>query len=989
MALKMHPAGGAAPPHPPLVSLLVPFTMHVLVPLLIALSILAGIFLLPSLFSNHQGRPLPARFLASDAPQTPDAAVLDLRTRPTRLAEQLDAGPLWLLADLPTETSSSTPLPQALLLPAHTLSDTTCWLLNRADYPAGRSPYSFAPLALHNGVTGTLMLLPEHFTAGQVLCRIQLAVPGQVSIEHWDRANLAEVAIRTARSIGLMQGGLLTLALFVVAVALTTREWLYVLLACWLVGNLRLGAWALGWDYQWLGFLIPPEALPWVRRVTLVLCYLVTYHLFTGLFRASIDPDTQRRLRLIGNVSTALLLAATLSLPYAWFQSVVFLAAWLGTGLMSILLIHALFRSHTRARMWHTVGVCIALSILLIGLILVGLGQRELIDTQAATVAMLLCNVLIALSVAEQVREGRQIRSRERNDLIGHDGLTPLGMFTLGATRQFEHMNAELRSMLGLEGETALPAWSALFPDMNWPAVALATERGEEFTVQALGSSDATRPARSFLLRATQAGSHIEGSLQDISARAEIIRNLRLMADSDPLTDTLNRRGIETAMQASIDALRQSGMPAAMAFLDLDNLKRVNDLFGHNAGDALLQLVCERVKTSLTGQQHMGRVGSNEFVILFPNMRAAEARQVGQDIIESLNAAPLTLGGRSYPLKTAMGIIDIAPKMDPKDAIAAASRACRDAREQHSDIVLYEESAEALSDHFNEQQLFEQIEKNQQPQEALYLEVEPIVSLRHPLKALNFEVLLRITSPGDRPVNTQSLIRAAEDNGVITTIDRWVFSTLFDWMAKHPAQLAHTQVINVNLSGVSLNDDRFIDVLFNLLNRYPQLTRMLCVEITEGVALQDMERTRQFMRRLQRMGARVALDDFGAGYTSFSYLKELPADMIKIDGSLIRDMTSSDSNVAIVRSIVDLAHNLGMECIAEWAEDIATLRALTDMGVDHVQGYVISHSMRMEEALMHDNLLPLVADPTVRSYLNEIAARQASQEKKTAQTADS
>src|SRR5690606_41977447 len=125
------------------------------------------------------------------------------------------------------------------------------------------------------------------------------------------------------------------------------------------------------------------------------------------------------------------------------------------------------------------------------------------------------------------------------------------------------------------------------------------------------------------------------------------------------------------------------------------------------------------------------------------------------------------------------------------------------------------------------------------------------------------------------------------------------FTTLLDWMSRHHLKLGQTRQVNVNLSGVSLNDDRFIDALFGILNNHPQFTRKLCVEITEGVALLDLERTRQFMRRLQRMGARVALDDFGAGYTSFSYLKELPADIIKIDGSLIRDMLASKANVAI------------------------------------------------------------------------------------------
>ncbi|HEX7387216.1 MAG TPA: bifunctional diguanylate cyclase/phosphodiesterase [Castellaniella sp.] len=977
MALKMSPPGRNSRLFTALPGLLAPFVTYVLAPLLIALSIAAGVFWMPSVFSSHQGHPMPTRYLASSAQPSPDTALLQLIERPTRLSQTIPAGPLWFLADLPSPPSGAQAYPQVLLLPLHTITNTACWLLQRANYPAGGSPYEFTSLQTSIGITGTFMQLPATYNAQQVICHTTLTIPNQISIERWDRTQLADQAIRAARSIGLMQGGLLTLALFLLVIAFTTHEWLFVLLSCWLVGNLRLGAWALGWDYQWLGFLIPPEALPWVRKFTLVLCYLVTYHLFTGLFRDSLTLSTQTQIRRVGNLSTALLLVAILGLPYQWFQTIVFLAAWLVTGLVAIILIHALFGSHTRAKLWHTVGVCIALSILLIGLILVGLQQRELIDPQLGTIALLLCNVIIGLAVAEQMRESRQIRSRERNDLIAHDGLTPLGIFTLGAARQFEHMNPSLRAMLRVDETEELPNWADFFPPMDWLNVSLATEQGQDLEILAHTTPDGTDEPRRFLLRATQAGSRIEGSLQDVSARSETIRNLRLMDDNDPLTNTLNRRGIETAMQASIDSLRETNTPAAMAFLDLDHLKRVNDLFGHNAGDTLLQMVCERVKYSLGKNQHLGRVGNDEFIILFPNMRAAEARQIGQDILESLNAAPLIIGERSFQLKTAMGIIDIDRKMDPKDAIAAASRACRDARQQHRDIVLYEEDAAELSDHFNEQQLFEQIEKNQLPQEALYLEMQPIMALRHPLKSLNFEVLLRVRNPGDRPVNTQNVIEAAEENGIITTLDKWVFTTMLDWMRAHHEALAHTQIINVNLSGVSLNDDRFIDTLFGLLSSHPQLTRSLCVEITEGVALQDLERTRQFMRRLQRMGARVALDDFGAGYTSFSYLKELPADMIKIDGSLIRDMLASDANVAIVNSIVDLAHNLGMECIAEWVEDAATLRKLADMGMDYVQGYSVSRSLPPDTILAHENILPLVTDPAVRHYITEVIGRQA------------
>lgn len=954
------------------------FLLYAGIPILIGLGLIASLLLQPR-YTDSTGQPLTARFLHADTRLDPEQALAQLQHRPTRLTESAPAGPVWLLADLPTGRGADPSGRFALLVPTHPADPPECWLVHGR--PDGADPAAAAPLEtadVRNGLLGQQVRLPNASTADQALCRLDLSIPARLSIEQWRRQELSDTTAHTAQAIGLLEGGLLTLAAFLIVISLTMREQPYTVLACWILCNLRLGAWALGWDHQFLGAIIPPDPLVWVRKLTVLAYYVLTIQLFTTLFQPSLDATTARRLRLVGRSSAACLLLALLMLPYDWFQLTTFLTAWLATALVTVTLIHGLFRFNTRSQLWHTIGVCLALAVLLTGLVLIGLGRSNLIAPFPGTIALLLCNLLIALAAADKMREDRQLRLRQRNDLIARDTLTPLGLFTLGATRHFEHLNPNARDILDIAPEADLHAlaWSDFFPKVDWLAISVATEQGRDTEIQRIQSSPDT-PARNFLLRATLVGSRIEGSLQDISARTETIRKLRLMADNDPLTDTLNRRGIEKTMQTAIENLQQTNTPCALAFLDLDHLKRVNDLFGHSTGDTLLQMVCERLKYSLSEDQPLGRIGNDEFIILFPGMRAGEARRAAQDMIESLNGSALYVGERAFQLKSAMGLIDIDRNMTPKDAIAAASRACRDARKQHQDVVLYEENARELFDHIDEMHLFEQLESTG-TSEDIFLEMQPIMSLRHPLQTLNFEALLRVRNTGARPLQTGKIIQAAEDSGMVTAIDKWVFTTLLEWMSKHHLKLGQTRQVNVNLSGVSLNDDRFINVLFGILNQQPQFTRRLCVEITEGVALQDLERTRQFMRRLQRMGARVALDDFGAGYTSFSYLKELPADMIKIDGTLIRDMLASEANIAIVNSIVDLAHNLGMECIAEWVEDVATLRALADMGVDYVQGYVISGSRPPLDILACDNILPLVGDPAARAYIEEISGRRLS-----------
>lgn len=951
------------------------FISYYLIPLAILLSVAVAGLTLKELHPYDDGQLLPIHTLAG-APSTERSPIknLDLlENTPARFSHAVPSGLTWFLINVPPGRSDAS---DALMVPSAYTSRLSCWtassmnLIGQSDRHT--SIGQIRPIKLGFGIGLNGVSRPD-----QILCASDMALPDTLLVKLWPRADLTTSISRFSRSIGLLEGGLLTLALFLSIIAITNREWTYILLAAWLVGNLRLGAWIMGWDTQWLGYAIPLENLPDIRKFTVAAYYLLTYSLFTQLFRSSLSTLSYTRLQSIGRWSGFALLIAAAVLPYDWFQPIMFLAAWMGTGVIAVTLVYALFRIHSRTWLWHIIGLTLAVAIMLTGIVMVALQHQDRIDVFCGSVILLLTNIMVALAGAEHTREERRIQTRMRNELIAADTLTPFGLFTVNSAGVFEHMNGTMRQALDLsldaQGAQHATHWADYFEEQDWHAVSQATQMGQEIEIELINRG--AEPSRSFLLRAILAGSRVEGSLQDISARTETIRKLRLMADSDPLTNSLNRRGIEAATELSIAELASTGTPCALAYLNLDHLKRINDMFGHTAGDELLQMVSERVRHSLNEAQRLGHVGSDEFVILFPNTKARDAKKIGRDIIESLNSAALYVGNRAFQLKSAMGIIDIHRKMNAKDAISAASRACREARKNHNDVVLYEDNASELFEHMEELRLFDQLEGGSTPRD-IYLEMQPILSLKHPLQTLNFEVLLRVRNSGETRISTSKIIQSAEDSGMISIIDKWVFSATLDWISRHHDKLERSRVINLNLSGVSLNDDKFIDALFGILNHHPQLTRRLCVEITEGVALQDLERTRQFMRRLQRMGARVALDDFGAGYTSFSYLKELPADIIKIDGTLIRDMLSSKANIAIVSTIIELAHNLGMECIAEWVEDIATLQALTGMGVDYVQGYVVSASRLPSEILACTSVLDLVESAETRSFIEVLSGKR-------------
>jgi EAL domain-containing protein (putative c-di-GMP-specific phosphodiesterase class I) len=186
----------------------------------------------------------------------------------------------------------------------------------------------------------------------------------------------------------------------------------------------------------------------------------------------------------------------------------------------------------------------------------------------------------------------------------------------------------------------------------------------------------------------------------------------------------------------------------------------------------------------------------------------------------------------------------------------------------------------------------------------------------------------------------------------------------------------------MNLSGASINDERFVREAFALLAGHPRAARLLCVEITESVALHDLANTRRFIDRLRGLGARVALDDFGAGYTSFSYLKDLPADALKIDGQFVRDLHAHPANLAIIEAIAELARNLGMQTIAEWAEDLATLEALHQTGIDYVQGYVVARPQPPERILAAASAAAFIEDARVARFVGETLQRPRARRKR-------
>ena len=477
--------------------------------------------------------------------------------------------------------------------------------------------------------------------------------------------------------------------------------------------------------------------------------------------------------------------------------------------------------------------------------------------------------------------------------------------------------------------------------------------------------------AKRFLVKATLARDKIEGSLQDVTEKSKATEDLYFLANHDSLTKVLNRRGIERVLNGAIHQL--SGARAmGLAYLDLDRFKLINDLFGHGVGDEVLQQVCKRVTDMLPTDIQFGRVGGDEFVIVFRDTPIAMATHMCQGIVDSIGTRPYRVGGKAFYVRGSIGLIEVGADMAFKDAISTADRACRQAKTANSGgLVVYEKYAVAFQQHEAELKLISQLSTSSATV-GLYLEMQPIMSLTAPHESLNFEVLLRMKDSEGKIVPTERLIAAGEASGRMAVIDRWVLTSTLAWLDQHQERLKHTRFVCMNLSGASLNDEKFLQDVYELLEKNRHIVGQLCLEITESVALHDLDNTRTFVNKVRRIGARVALDDFGAGYTSFSYLKEITADLLKIDGSFIVNMNQHPANIAIVEAIVNLAKNLGMKVIAEWAEDNATVQTLIDIGVDYVQGFVVSRSQHPDKMLLATSSAGFIKDEELALMMSQL-----------------
>ncbi|MNM87614.1 putative diguanylate cyclase YegE [compost metagenome] len=432
--------------------------------------------------------------------------------------------------------------------------------------------------------------------------------------------------------------------------------------------------------------------------------------------------------------------------------------------------------------------------------------------------------------------------------------------------------------------------------------------------------------------------------LHDMTQERQYIANLSWQATHDALTGLANRREFEYRLEQALNGLTRKSARHALMFLDLDQFKLVNDTCGHAAGDELLRHICAVLQAGLREGDILARLGGDEFGILLLNCPQEQAERIAESLRQAVQSLHFVWKGRPFMTTVSLGVVHIAQAPTTLEAsLRSADMACYMAKEKgRNRVQVYHADDSELSMRFGEmawiQRLHVALEENR-----FCLYAQEIAALGPHEGAGHIEILLRLQDESGRIILPDSFIPAAERYGLMTALDRWVVRSVFTVIRQclDEQRDGPLAMCAINLSGSSIGDDKFLEYLRRLFGEYAIPPQMICFEITETSAIANLGSAIRFINELKGLGCRFSLDDFCAGMSSFAYLKHLPVDFLKIDGSFVKDMLDDPVNRAMVEVINHIGHVMGKRTIAEFVETPMIEQALQEIGVDYAQGYLI------------------------------------------------
>jgi diguanylate cyclase (GGDEF)-like protein/PAS domain S-box-containing protein len=431
----------------------------------------------------------------------------------------------------------------------------------------------------------------------------------------------------------------------------------------------------------------------------------------------------------------------------------------------------------------------------------------------------------------------------------------------------------------------------------------------------------------------------------DVSKESRLFRQLSYQASHDALTDLINRREFENRLVAALGGINSNPENThALLYLDLDQFKVVNDTFGHSAGDALLRQLSEIVQANIRSTDVLARLGGDEFGILMERCNETRALEVAEAIRGAVEGYRFEWQDSFTTIRCSIGVVMVTSEnADVASLMSSADVACYSAKDMgRNQVHLYKDSDASMR---HEEMKWVSRISSAVEDHRLELFFQPIIGIGkgNGRSRGHYELLLRMRDENGKLVSPDQFIPAAERYNLMSTLDRWVIREALTNLADREAEGgAARYTIAINLSGTSLSEDRFLDDVIKELEEQQLPPGAICFEITETAAISNLSRVVHFMQTLKKLGCKFSLDDFGSGLSSFTYLKNLPVDYLKIDGQFIRNVVDDNVDESMVKAISSVGHAMGIETIAERVETKQVLEKLGALGIEFAQGYYIA-----------------------------------------------
>jgi diguanylate cyclase (GGDEF)-like protein/PAS domain S-box-containing protein len=433
--------------------------------------------------------------------------------------------------------------------------------------------------------------------------------------------------------------------------------------------------------------------------------------------------------------------------------------------------------------------------------------------------------------------------------------------------------------------------------------------------------------------------------LHDTSELRGLARQMTYQASHDALTGLVNRREFERRLQEAMDSAQTGDAAHALCYLDLDRFKVVNDTCGHTAGDNMLREVASIIKEAVRDSDTVGRIGGDEFALLLVGCPLEKARQIADDVVKSVGDFRFVWKDKIFNIGVSIGLVEIGRGGGAiEDLMNSADSACYVAKKQGGvHVHVYSAREEANARHNGEIHWLQKLQGALRDNK-FELYYQPIVHAQiGGVRGPALEVFVRMESENGQPAAPPAeFIRAAERYRLMPYVDRWVVQAVLSALGRGGMKLPVGRSVAINIAGQTLGDSEFLEFVVDCFDHTGASPSEICFEVTESSVVANLDHARRFIAVLHGMGCEFALDDFGSGLSSFSTLRTLPMDYLKIDGSFIRNLAEDTVNQAMVAAMIELSRSLNFRIVAEQVEDQLSLDAVKRMGIDFVQGFIIA-----------------------------------------------